>query len=98
MKKKFNDKLDKEEQELLNSFEKGEWKRSKNFKKDIMLAKEAARNYLRKDSRINIRLSSSDLLRLKRIAANEGLPYQTLVSSILHKYVAGHLHNNQNAG
>jgi len=92
MKKKFNSKLDKEEQELLGSFESGEWKRVKNLKGEMSLAKRAAANFSKKDARINIRLSSSDLIRLKRIAANESLPYQTLISSVLHKYSAGHLH------
>jgi len=46
---------------------------------------------LRKDVRINIRLSSNDILNIKQIAAYEGLPYQTLIASVLHKYAAGHL-------
>ncbi|OYY22059.1 MAG: hypothetical protein B7Y68_09030 [Thiotrichales bacterium 35-46-9] len=54
-------------------------------------AQKAARRYLQKDVRINIRLSSSDLNRIKQKAAYEGLPYQTLIASILHKYSAGHL-------
>jgi predicted DNA binding CopG/RHH family protein len=70
MKKKSNHTLDKKEQKLLDSFEKGKWKQAKNFKKEMEMAKQAASNFLKKDSRINIRLSSSDLLRLKRIAAN----------------------------
>jgi predicted DNA binding CopG/RHH family protein len=51
-------------------------------------AVQAARRYLRKDARVNIRLSSADLEMLKRRAAEEGLPYQSLIASILHKYVS----------
>jgi predicted DNA binding CopG/RHH family protein len=49
-----------------------------------------AKNTLRKDTSVNIRLSSSDLIRIKQKAAFEGIPYQTLIASILHKYAAGH--------
>lgn len=49
---------------------------------------EAARRYLRKDARVNIRISTADLDMLKRRAAEEGLPYQTLIASVLHKYVS----------
>lgn len=49
----------------------------------------AAKNYLAKDARINIRLSTADLNQLKRRAAREGLPYQTMISSILHKVANG---------
>lgn len=87
--------LDEEEQDLSDSFDKGEWKRVKNVKKEAIEAKKAASNYLSKDARINIRLSSSDLERIKQMAAHEGLPYQTLIASILHKYAAGHLENNK---
>ncbi len=82
--------LDKEEQDILTSFERGEWKSLSNLTKEKALAKKAASNYLRKDIRINIRLSSSDLKRIKQKAAFEGLPYQTLIASILHKYASGH--------
>ena len=83
-------KLEADEQALLNSFDKGEWVSVKNVKKETSLAKTAAKNTLRKDARINIRLSTNDLLRIKQKAAFEGMPYQTLIASILHKYAAGH--------
>jgi len=82
--------FDTEEKELLDSFENNEWKRIKNFEQEKHIAQAAAANYLKKDTRINIRISSSDLMRIKQKAAYEGLPYQTLISSILHKYSAGH--------
>ena len=84
-------KFDPDENDLLSSFEKGEWKTVPNVKKEKSRAQKAATKTLRKDVRINIRLSSSDVINIKQIAAYEGLPYQTLIASVLHKYAAGHL-------
>ena len=78
--------LDNEEQELLDLFEAGKLKRPANAEFELEIAKQAAVNYFKKDARINIRLSSVDLQRIKRISANEGLPYQTLIASVLHKF------------
>ena len=82
--------LNQEEKDLLHSFEQNEWKSVKNFGNQRKTAQQAAAKYLQKDARINIRISSSDLDRIKQKAAFEGLPYQTLITSILHKYSAGH--------
>lgn len=90
-KKTDSNHLDHEEEELLSSFENDEWKSVKNLKKEKLNARKTASRTLRKDVRINIRLTSSDVSSIKQIAAYEGLPYQTLISSILHKYAAGHL-------
>ena len=73
------------------SSEKDEWKTIKNVEKEKNRARKIATKTMRKDVRINIRLSSTDIFNIKQIAAFEGLPYQTLVASILHKYAAGHL-------
>lgn len=84
-------KLTKEEKEILNSFEKDEWVPVANLtkrKKELMAY---ARNTLRKDKRLNIRISERDLLELQKRAVNEGLPYQTYVSSIIHKFINGNL-------
>ena len=84
-------KLTKEEKEIVESLEKGEWIPVANLsrrKQDLM---RYARNSLKKDKRLNIRISERDLLELQRMAVREGLPYQTFVSSILHKYVNGTL-------
>ena len=86
-----NQHLDPEEQDLLDSFERNEWKTSDNLKADMAFAKEASANYFRKDARINIRLTQNDLVKIKQLAAYEGMPYQTLISSLLHKYAVGHL-------
>jgi predicted DNA binding CopG/RHH family protein len=83
-------KLDADEKALSKSFDKGEWKSVKNLKGETEKAKKAAKNTLSKNARINIRLSSNDLIRIKQKAAFEGIPYQTLIASILHKYAAGH--------
>ena len=81
-------KLDKEEKEILKAFEKGKLKSelTKKRKKEIRSAAEAT---FKKDKRINIRISGRDLGAIQRRALEEGIPYQTLVSSVLHKYVSG---------
>jgi predicted DNA binding CopG/RHH family protein len=82
--------LEPEENDLLSSFEKGQWKTVKDVEKEKERAHKMAERTMRKDVRINIRLSSVDVLNIKYIAAYEGVPYQTLISSVLHKYAAGH--------
>ncbi len=84
-------KLNSEEKEILNAFEKGELKRSKNTIKEIEQHKAVAAATFKKDTRINIRLSSRDLRSLQARALSESIPYQTLVSSIVHKFVDGQL-------
>jgi predicted DNA binding CopG/RHH family protein len=83
--------LEKEEKELLNSIESDNWQSVDNLKEEIEAHKLIAKNTLKKDKRINIRLSAYDLDALKTNAIELGLPYQTLVSSILHQYAAGRL-------
>ena len=84
-------KLDKEEKEILDAFESGRVKRSKHAAETQRRHKEYAGAMFRKDARINIRLSSKDLRGLQKRALAEGIPYQTLVASVLHKYVEGRL-------
>ena len=84
-------KLNKEEQELIASVEAGEWKSVKNLMGEKKRYALIARHTLRKDKRINIRISQRDLDGLQVKAVREGIPYQTLISSVLHKYVAGQL-------
>ena len=84
-------KLTKEEKEILESFEKDEWVPVTNLKKKKKELMAYARNTLRKDKRLNIRISERDLLELQKRAVNEGLPYQTYVSSIIHKFINGNL-------
>lgn len=84
-------KLDKEENDLLKSYERGEWKSVKNLKQEIQKHQAYARQTLKKDKRINIRISSMVLDELQTRALEDGMPYQTLISSILHRYVTGKL-------
>lgn len=83
--------LDKEEREILEAFESGNVKRSSNAAQIQKRHQEYAEALFRKDARINIRLASKDLRSLQKRALAEGIPYQTLVASILHKYVEGRL-------
>jgi predicted DNA binding CopG/RHH family protein len=81
-------KLSNEEKEILNAFEKGSLKSIPNLKSEIERHRKYAKNTLVKNKRINIRISERDLIRLQRAAIKEGIPYQTLISSILHKHAA----------
>jgi len=84
-------KLSKEEKELLETVERGEWRTIPNFKKEAKQYQEYARATFRKDKRVNIRISEKDLVNIQKRAIQEGLPYQTLISSVLHKFVNGRL-------
>jgi predicted DNA binding CopG/RHH family protein len=81
-------KLDADEKELAESFERGEWK-STGSKRERARYARYARATFRKDRRLNIRISSKDLEAIQKQALAEGLPYQTLISSLLHKYASG---------
>ncbi len=83
--------LDDEERDILSSYESGEWKQIENKQQEVKKLKQYARATLQKDKRINIRMSSKDLDQVQAIAAQEGIPYQTLIASIIHKYVTGYL-------
>lgn len=79
--------LDPEEEQILKAFEEGKVVRVKNFDKEKKMLEEAARNTSNKARNINIRLSEKDLQKLKVKATEDGIPYQTLVSSVLHRFV-----------
>ena len=80
-------KLYDDEKELFESVEKGEWGSIENLAEEIAVARETAEATYGKDQRMNIRISSRDMSNLKVRAREEGMPYQTLVSSIIHKYL-----------
>jgi len=80
-----------EELELLASYENEEWQSVKNINEQKETYQAYARATFRKDKRINIRISERDMVALQRRAIREGIPYQTLISSVLHKYVSGAL-------
>ena len=89
--KKAFDPLDKEERDLMESIEHDEWRRVKNIKQEKEKAMVAARNTLKKDKRINLRLTQKDYHQIQIKAIEEGIPYQTLISSVIHKYLNGAL-------
>ena len=74
----------KEEKELLESFEKGEWKSVKRKDAESKRYREYARSTFLKDRRVNIRISTKDLDGVRKKAVEEGIPYQTLISSVIH--------------
>src|SRR5450759_1936298 len=82
-------RVDKEEQDILDSFERGEWRPVANRSREIARHVRYARNTLAKDRRVNIRISSNDLEEIQALAVEDGMPYQTLMASVLHRYVSG---------
>lgn len=82
-------KLQQDELELLASYEADEWKSARKINEQKEQYRAYARATLRKDKRVNIRISERDLLALQKRAVRQGIPYQTLISSVLHKYVNG---------
>jgi len=84
-------KLDKYEKEIKESFEKGEWQSVSDVDAQKNQYIKYAKNSTRKNKRISIRISEKDLIAIKAKSLEEGIPYQTLIASILHKYVSGKL-------
>ncbi len=84
-------KLDSFEEEILTDYEKGDLQSVAPSKADLAKYKAAARATLIKDRRVNIRLSTPDLMDIQARALEEGIPYQTLIASVLHKYITGRL-------
>lgn len=84
-------RLGREEKEILDTIENDKWELVKPKKAELEYYAEIARNTFKKDQRMNIRISKADLNRIKAKAAEEGIPYQTLVASIIHKYASGNL-------
>jgi len=86
-----NLKLQQDELELLASYEAEEWQSVRKLKEQKEQYRAYARAAFRKDKRVNIRISEKDLLDLQKRAVRQGIPYQTLISSVLHKYISGGL-------
>lgn len=84
-------KLDKEEKDILEALERDEIKALTPSKKEIAEVKAMAENTLRKDRRVTIRLYDHDLKGIQKRALEKGMPYQTLISSMIHQYVEGDL-------
>ncbi len=83
--------MDQEEKDLMESIEREEWQPVKNFDQEEEKAVAAARNTLKKDKRINLRLTQKDYHQIQIKAIEEGIPYQTLISSLVHKFLNGSL-------
>lgn len=86
-----NLKLDQEEQALLDSLEAGEWQSVPDVEQELEKHVQYAKNTMKKDKRVNIRISSKDFAGIQTIALEDGIPYQTLMSSVLHRFVTGKL-------
>jgi predicted DNA binding CopG/RHH family protein len=84
-------KLDQEEKEILEAYESGQLKLSKPSKKEIAAIKAAALSTFRKDKRITIRLYDHDFKGIQKKALQMGIPYQTLISGVIHRYIEGDL-------
>ena len=93
--KKINKKsfapIDPEEKEFMESIENDAWEPVKNINDEKEKVMNAARNTLKKDKRINLRLTQKDYHQIQIKAVEEGIPYQTLISSLVHKYLNGSL-------
>lgn len=83
--------LDSEEKELLKSYDRDEWQSVSEIKSESDRYQRYANTTFKKDKRVNIRMSEKDLMAIQKKALEEGIPYQTLISSILHKYISGRL-------
>ena len=85
------DKLDDEERDILERFERDELRPAADAAGEMESAREAARNTFAKTRRVNLRVSERDYLLVHARAREEGIPYQTLLSSVIHKYLSGRL-------
>ena len=90
-----NHDLDAEEQDILDRFERGELRPAPDAAREMEAAREAARSTFKKTRRVNLRVTERDYMLVHAKAREEGIPYQTLLSSIIHKYVSGRLSENR---
>ena len=87
----MNDQLNSEEREILEKFERGELRPASNVEHERSQARQAARNTFNKTRRVNLRVTERDFSLAHARAREEGIPYQTLLSSVIHKYLSGRL-------
>ena len=80
-----------EEREILEKFERGELRTASSVEHEIETARQAARNTFNKTRRVNLRITERDFSLAHARAREEGIPYQTLLSSVIHKYLSGRL-------
>ena len=84
-------KLNREEKEIISAYERGLIKTTTPSKKELKEVKSMAENTFRKDRRITIRLYEHDFKGIQKKAMEMGIPYQTLISAMIHRYIEGEL-------
>ena len=87
----MNDILSAEERDILDRFERGDLRSAPGAEREVEVARQAARNTFNKTKRVNLRVTERDFKLAQLRAREEGIPYQTLLSSVIHKYFAGRL-------
>ena len=87
----MTDKLSVEERDILDRFERGDLRSAPGAEREAEVARQAARNTFNKTKRVNLRVTERDFNLAHSRAREEGIPYQTLLSSVIHKYLAGRL-------
>ena len=86
-----SDNLSVEERDILDRFERGDLRSAPGAEREVEVARQAARNTFHKTKRVNLRMTERDFKLAHSRAREEGIPYQTLLSSVIHKYLAGRL-------
>ena len=87
----MRDQMNAEEREILEKFERNELRPATDADQEMAIAPQAARNTFKKTRRVNLRVTERDFNRAHARAREEGIPYQTLLSSVIHKYLSGRL-------
>ena len=87
----MNDNMSTEERDILDRYEQGDLRRVPTAEREVEVASQAARNTFNKTKRVNLRVTERDFRLAHARAREEGIPYQTLLSSVIHKYLAGRL-------
>ena len=87
----MKDKMSMEEREILDGFERGQLRSAAEAERELQEARQAARNTFNKTRRVNLRMTERDFNLAHSRAREEGIPYQTLLSSVIHKYLSGRL-------
>ena len=86
-----NDPMSVEERDILDRFEPGELRSTPDAEREMGIARQSARNTFNKTRRVNLRETERDFNLAHSRAREEGIPYQTLLSSVIHKYLSGRL-------
>ena len=95
VREEMNESLNAEEREILEHFEQGTLRSAPDAEREINAARKAARNSFNKTQRVNLRMTERDFNLAHAKAREEGIPYQTLLSSVIHKYLSGRLVENR---